>query len=92
VPPEDKTNKPLCRPLPVKVKPPPPKAPTPFVGLTQRMDRRLIRPRTYGCVGEEAGEYECGREDSAWKPTTPSAISPTTGSGGGGKNAMWAPP
>ncbi|KAG5641600.1 hypothetical protein DXG03_004664 [Asterophora parasitica] len=31
-PPEDKTNKPLCRPLPTKVKAPPPKAPQPVVG------------------------------------------------------------
>ena len=40
VPPEDKTNKPLCRPLPVKVKPPPPKAPAPVVGSSTWVDTK----------------------------------------------------
>ena len=70
VPPEDKTNKPFCRPLPVKVKPPPPKAPAPVVGSSTWVDTengpRLIRPRHLRVRGR--GSRRVGmrvREDSA---------------------------
>ena len=51
VPPEDKTNKPLCRPLPVKVKPPPPKAPAPVVGSSMWVDTKNGPPVNTPKVG-----------------------------------------
>ena len=44
VPPKDKTNKPLCRPLSVKIKPPPPKASTPVVGSSTLVDTKNGSP------------------------------------------------
>ncbi|CAA7265143.1 unnamed protein product [Cyclocybe aegerita] len=42
VPIEDKTNKTLCRPLPVEKKPPPPRAPPPVVGSTQWVKKQVV--------------------------------------------------
>ncbi|KAJ3506377.1 hypothetical protein NLJ89_g6901 [Agrocybe chaxingu] len=42
VPIEDKTNKTLCRPLPVEKKPPPPRAPPPVVGSTQWVEKQVV--------------------------------------------------
>ncbi|GLB37881.1 hypothetical protein LshimejAT787_0409320 [Lyophyllum shimeji] len=45
-PPEDKTNKPLCRPLPVAVKPPPPKVVPPVVGSENWVSAKGAAPPT----------------------------------------------
>ncbi|KAG6826293.1 hypothetical protein H0H92_000415 [Tricholoma furcatifolium] len=42
---EDRTNKPLCRPLPVKVKPPPPKATPPVPGSAGWVDQKAAPPQ-----------------------------------------------
>ncbi|KDR80823.1 hypothetical protein GALMADRAFT_241280 [Galerina marginata CBS 339.88] len=47
VPVEDRTNKPLCRPLPVEAKPPPPRNHLPVVGSSKWVEKQVESPTTY---------------------------------------------
>ncbi|EDR07679.1 uncharacterized protein LACBIDRAFT_298063 [Laccaria bicolor S238N-H82] len=103
VPPEDKTNKPLCRHLPVKVKPPPPKAPAPVVGSSTWVDTKngpsantpkaltgaWAKKQASGNVGVKTTPATGWDKPIMGKSAPPSVISPAKSNGGG--NA-WGPP
>ncbi|KAG6853064.1 hypothetical protein C0991_007134 [Blastosporella zonata] len=81
-PAEDRTNKPLCRPLPVNVKPPPPKT-TPFIPGSSGWVSAKAAP-SQNTPGAQKNAWDKGRKTSinipsapAWnKPITSSAPSP----------------
>ncbi|KAG6918245.1 hypothetical protein DXG01_015619 [Tephrocybe rancida] len=75
-PAEDRTNKPLCRPLPVKVKPPPPKVAPPVPGSASWVTSKTAPPQNTPLAQKNAWNQERKASNnipsaSAWnKPIT----------------------
>ncbi|KNZ72355.1 hypothetical protein J132_03446 [Termitomyces sp. J132] len=69
-PPEDRTNKQLCRPLPVKLKPPPPKPVLPVPGSVGWVSSKAVPPQNTPQAQKTA--WEKGRNPSV-SPSAPSA-------------------
>ncbi|KAF8159370.1 hypothetical protein B0H34DRAFT_400912 [Crassisporium funariophilum] len=92
VPTEDKTNKPLCRPLPVQEKPPPPAVPppAPVVGSSKWVDKQNKASPTRSAWAKGPQPLDIGRANQASRPAPKStsqspltALSPQLSKGEG---------
>ncbi|KAF9530366.1 hypothetical protein CPB83DRAFT_850784 [Crepidotus variabilis] len=71
-PPEDKTNKPVCRPLPVEHKPPPPSVASPVVGspawTTKQQEEKLNKEAMKGAWKKQNLSVKVGTQSTNHAP------------------------